>query len=200
MREAGLTSRWPTTNYTSGNFVLCGGCVLFRRVRAAPSELQVCLLQVGQEWLLAKRRKDRGEDIVGAALRETTEETGYPCMLLPVNMHTRAPAPGADVVDTLGGVLVSDCVELFMITIRAKAENDIKLIAWYIAEVDESGVRDGEGEVKKIEGTMMPSETYYVSEFMMVDTALSCLTFETDREVLAKAVELVEATPSRSSD
>lgn len=62
--------------------------------------LQVCIIyhRRKNEYLLAKGRKDQFETgLLETAMRETYEETGYPCRPLPVSMTTRAPVPGADV-------------------------------------------------------------------------------------------------------
>jgi 8-oxo-dGTP pyrophosphatase MutT (NUDIX family) len=190
--HTGLPSRWPTTNYSSRAFVLCAGCILFRHVRRSSARtLQVCLLQYGHEWLLAKGRKDQGEELSAAALRETREETGYPCAFLPVALYTRAPPSGADIMDAPGGAATEGCTEPFMVTVRSKATDDVKLIAWYIAEVDDkSAPHDQDGEVRKVEDTQMPSETF-ISVFLEVEDALARLTFTADKEVLASAVDVV---------
>jgi 8-oxo-dGTP pyrophosphatase MutT (NUDIX family) len=62
----------------------------------ARKSLEACILWHSErsEYLLPKGRKDRGESLEQTALRETFEETGYPCKLLPVDMVTRAPEPG----------------------------------------------------------------------------------------------------------
>ncbi len=62
--------------------------------------LQMCLIYHlrKQEYLLSKGRKDQFEDsLIVTAMRETYEETGYPCRPLPVTITTRAPSPHEDV-------------------------------------------------------------------------------------------------------
>lgn len=67
------------------------------------------------EWMLPKGRKDEGEsieevrpssasldyltnpEVLQAAVRETYEETGYPCSLLGVDLQTRSPPRGVNV-------------------------------------------------------------------------------------------------------
>ena len=63
--------------YLAGDFVMSAGSVLFRR-EADTGKLQVCLIYQPErnEWLLPKGRKDRGESIEAAAVRETYEECG----------------------------------------------------------------------------------------------------------------------------
>ena len=81
--------------FLTGDFVISAGCVLFRRSPNASRTLQICLIHASRaRWLLPKGRKDVGESIDVTAARETYEETGYVCELVPVHMPTRAPIPG----------------------------------------------------------------------------------------------------------
>ncbi|KAH9055786.1 hypothetical protein EDB83DRAFT_2316135 [Lactarius deliciosus] len=64
----------------------------------------------------AKGRKDRGEDVSVAAVRETFEETGYPCQWLPLDPITRAPKAGAQTKDA--AVPVPGGEESFMLKLR----------------------------------------------------------------------------------
>lgn len=45
------------------------------------------------KFILPKGRKNRGERLEDAAVRETLEETGYSCNLLPHSGATKAPLP-----------------------------------------------------------------------------------------------------------
>jgi 8-oxo-dGTP pyrophosphatase MutT (NUDIX family) len=163
--------------------------------------LQVCLLRhpLRNEILLPKGRKDRGESLEVAALRETFEETGYPPRLLPVAMHTRAPDPAFNLKDGPPGVFLERCVEPFLSTIRHVGERNWKFIYWFTGVVDEDTRwdRDQDGEVLKVEGTMTDSECFE-SGFVDVDdegrSAVDRLTFENDREVVRTAIQLVRAT------
>ena len=71
-----------------------------------------------------------------------------------------------------------------MLTLRHTEGGVVKFIWWYAA------VRTGE---EKVEGTQTAVENVE-SEFFDVDDALQVATFQADREVIAKAVELVRAT------
>lgn len=193
-------SKLPTMLYTADEFLICAGSILFRHDPQAfsssssdPPPLQVCLLlHTGrQEWLLPKGRKDRFEDITATATRETFEETGYPCKLLPLTLATRAPLPSSQTKDCIE--VVKDCEEPFMMTLRNvpnKGENGkvggVKLIWWYVTVVDKA-------EEEKIEGTQTAVESY-VSEFVDVGEAMERATFQSDRDVIRRAVELVNET------
>ncbi|KIJ29079.1 hypothetical protein M422DRAFT_215176 [Sphaerobolus stellatus SS14] len=172
----------PTTLLFSPNFVITAGCVLFRRVE---ERLQVCILfhEIKKQWLLAKGRKDRGESVEAAALRETYEETGYPCRLMPgLSMWTRAPPAGSQEKDM--AALMTDATEPFAVTVRTIEPTNVKFTWWYIAEWT--------GEPKE-DGTQTLSECF-TSEFMDVEVALQMLTFATDREVIEKAASIVRAS------
>ncbi|KAH9028196.1 hypothetical protein EDB85DRAFT_2291274 [Lactarius pseudohatsudake] len=61
--------KYPTEQFPSSHFLICGGSILFESTRAP---LRVCLLHhnVRDEWLLPKGRKDRGEDVTVAATKD----------------------------------------------------------------------------------------------------------------------------------
>lgn len=73
------------------DFVICAGSVLFR----TSPDWQKCILHFPREglWVLPNGRKDCGESVESAALRETDEETGYRCAFFPRTLTTRAPVP-----------------------------------------------------------------------------------------------------------
>ncbi|KAF4979715.1 hypothetical protein FZEAL_4143 [Fusarium zealandicum] len=172
------TSRFVTTNYTSSKFVESCGAIVFD-LRSAPT--RVCLIhcKATSEWLLAKGRRNCNESRKEAALREVQEETGYKCRLLPITMPTRAPAMGeaANVSDRPR--LYSDLEEPFMLSIRELEEGaSVKLIWWYIAEVE-----NADGEVAAEEG--------FEANFYDCDDALQTLTFQSDRDVLSKAMSIL---------
>lgn len=147
-------------------------------------------------------------------MRETHEETGFPCRPYPVGQLTRAPLPGADIKvcsephnrsplvfhkylthalhcqDTKDGVPVVNCVEPFALTIRNISPDNVKLIYWFIAEATTS-IAD--------EGTRMPSESAFTSCWFTPEDAIERLTHEHDRDVVRKAVALVRAEVARKT-
>jgi 8-oxo-dGTP pyrophosphatase MutT (NUDIX family) len=174
-------SKYPTEQFPSSNFLICGGSILFASTRAP---LQVCLLHhnVRDEWLLPKGRKDRGEGVPATAVRETFEETGYPCRLLDLDLVTRAPAAGSQTKDAAAPIRASE--EPFLLTLRRTEAGGVKFIWWFAT------VRTAED---KLEGTQTAVESFE-SSFFPVDEALHLATFQTDRDVIARAVELVRET------
>ncbi|KZV69618.1 hypothetical protein PENSPDRAFT_608515 [Peniophora sp. CONT] len=175
----------PTEVLDSERFLMLAGSILFRNVHPSPSNepLEVCLIwhTVRKEWLLPKGRKDRGEDLQVTAARETYEETGYPCELLPLNMTTRAPAPGVHTKDNIQ--TVEACLEPFTITIRHAEPDEVKITSWF------ASVATGERQ----DGTQMSTEQY-TSSFFPADEALERAAYRDDRAIIARAIQLVRET------
>lgn len=171
-----------TTQYTSEEFVESCGAILFDL--SVPQNKTVCLIHYHSknEWMLAKGRRNCGESRHEAALREVREETGYQAHLHPVRMSTRAPP-----IDEQGYMpdeprFYDGLTEPFMFTVRQLGANNVKIIWWYIAVLDYGFVPEsGCGE----EG--------FPPSFFPLDKALGKLSFENDRIVLQRAIELLEA-------
>jgi 8-oxo-dGTP pyrophosphatase MutT (NUDIX family) len=206
-------SRHPTDQFRSSHYLVCAGTILFESTRAP---LRVCLLHhtVRDEWLLPKGRKDLAENVHATALRETFEETGYPCAALPLDLVTRAPEPGAQTKDAPARVGACED-EPFMLTLRRTTFEDVESevrpnghahggaspsvsasagvkLVWWFAAVRTPGT-------DKVDGTQTAVESFE-SRFFDADEALRVATFQTDREVIAAAVELVRATYPEARD
>ncbi|KAF2630904.1 hypothetical protein BU25DRAFT_251966 [Macroventuria anomochaeta] len=170
------SSKHPTTQYASDKFVESCGAILFDF-----AERKVCLVKYipTNEWLLPKGRRNCGEARETAALREVFEETGYRCILHPVTMSTRAPPKDekGDVADEAR--IVPNLTEPFMCTTRLLGEFNIKFIWWYIAALDKNGTTKSDGEAN------------FIPEFYSWEEALKTITFEDDRRILERAIELV---------
>lgn len=90
-----------------------------------------------------------------------------------------------------------------MVTQRTHGPHDHKFTFWFVARAD-VGAQDG--EPVKHDGTQTDSENFD-SVFLEPDAAVKRLTFESDRDVVRKAIELVRQThfpgtsrPSSASD
>ncbi|KAL4887629.1 NUDIX hydrolase domain-like protein [Aspergillus karnatakaensis] len=174
------TSKYPTTQYTSEQFVESCGAVLFDM---SQEPHRVCLINYtygeSDEWYLPKGRRNQGESRRQAALREVEEETGYSCHVHPVAMKTRAPRASdpEDIPDELR--LRTDSDEPFMVTHRELTpRSDVKIIWWYIAAVDGAA----------------PSHGSFRADFFDYEDAIRKLTFQKDRDVLERAINLVETS------
>ncbi|KAJ6513365.1 NUDIX hydrolase domain-like protein [Mycena sanguinolenta] len=175
------STSYPSTLYFSEDFVVSAGCVLFRK----NTGLEICLLHdlTKEAWVLPKGRKDCGESIAAAAVRETFEEIGYPCALLPLRMPTRAPVPGVNGADA--STVVEDISEPIAVVVedRGSGGEGLKLVWWYVARCT--------GE--RVSGTQAVYEQGLQAVWVRMDDheAVGGLTFESHREVIRRAVELV---------
>ncbi|KAJ7034948.1 NUDIX hydrolase domain-like protein [Mycena alexandri] len=178
---------YPSAQYFAPDFVVSAGCVLFRRREAPEQGLEICILRSRtkdkpDDWILPKGRKDCGEDVAAAAVRETFEETGYKCALVPLRMATRAPFPGLnagpDVVNVVDGIR-----EPFSVVVRELAMGKgVKIVWWFVARAT---TRD------RMVGTQEAWEAYD-TEWVVADEAAERLTFQSDRDIVNKALELVK--------
>ncbi|KAK0482055.1 hypothetical protein EDD18DRAFT_1112698 [Armillaria luteobubalina] len=171
--------RYPKqTNHSSEQFVLAAGAIAFLISKDKP--LKVCLVYYKKrnEWLLAKGRKDEGEDLANTAVREVLEETGYACTLLPIALPTRATTPSAS-VDHQEDIprLSQNCTEPFAVTYQAPSETQER-------ETDILGV-------PRV-GTHMVAEGFEESVLFKVDEALEKLSFEDDKDLLRQAAKYAE--------
>ncbi|KAH6631727.1 hypothetical protein F5144DRAFT_532672 [Chaetomium tenue] len=175
-------SRFASEQYTSEEFVESAGAVLFRL-----SSREICVLRLLErdEYVLAKGRRNCGEGRQAAALREVTEETGYACRPLPLDMHTRAPpAVETEQVDDRVRLHTRVC-EPFTLQIRRLGEGQVKLIWWFAAAVEE--------EIPPMDREAQEKDRYAV-EFYSYTDVLDKLTFQMDRDMVKKAIELVKNT------
>ena len=129
------------------------------------------------EYMLPKGRKNVGETLEDAAVRETTEETGFNCCLLE---HT----------------LATNAQERFYpyhtepIAIQQRMNQDVrKIIFWYVAEVDSTS--------QSMHYTQEGEEFDVV--WLGLDDASSKCSFDDDRKILAKALEAVLRMPSATT-
>ncbi|KAF9454592.1 hypothetical protein P691DRAFT_717096 [Macrolepiota fuliginosa MF-IS2] len=173
--------------FSSDNFLLAAGGVLFRL--APPPDtgidnLQICVLhhRKTNDILLPKGRKDVGEPIEQAALRETFEETGYACEPLPCPMLTRAPNPNLDT--SLRPHVELESTEPFTITVKMLKDGSMKVILWYL-------MRMVSNSAPMVQGTQMANEDFE-SMWVGARDAARILTRPDYRNVAKLAAELVE--------
>ncbi|KAI0906984.1 NUDIX domain-containing protein [Ustulina deusta] len=168
---------WKSTLYPSDLFVEACGAIVFD---TSTHPNQVCLLYDGQcdEWVLPKGRRNCNETRQAAVAREVREESGYGVALRPLRLVTRAPSQ-LEPVD-VGDIprVYDDLVEPFMLDVRDLGKDKgVKLVWWFVATLD---------------GTAGEGEQQFKTAFMRPDRALERLTFQKDRDVLKRAVELME--------
>lgn len=148
------------------------------------NNLQICILRHKRtgDFVLPKGRKDVSEPIERAAVRETFEETGYPCELLPCPMLTRAPNP--DLYTGLKPHVEPASTEPITITFKALKDGSVKLIFWYLMRVVSNSA-------SRVQGTQMPNEDFD-PEWVDAREAVRKLTSLDHRNVAKLAVDLVE--------
>jgi 8-oxo-dGTP pyrophosphatase MutT (NUDIX family) len=140
------------------------------------------------EYLLPKGRRNIGETLEAAAVRETFEETGIRCRLLPHSFPTLATQPADAEADAgKGGEDLSkdgnERLTTEPIAVQQRASRGVwKIIFWFVAEADST--------VDKIDGTQEEWEQY---DTLWVDVkdARQIMSREDDREILGEVVELV---------
>ncbi|KAI0858782.1 NUDIX domain-containing protein [Xylaria cubensis] len=175
--------RWKSTLYSSDLYVEACGAIVFDMATTPSSKKKVCLLHLTKtgEWVLPKGRRNCHETRQEAARREVREESGYGIALLPLTLATRAPSAAEphDVKDVPR--VYDDVVEPFMLDVRDLGKKGVKLVWWFVAELEPDGL-DGKGQ----------GEDQFRAEWLDPREALMRLTFQKDRDVLLRAVELVE--------
>lgn len=98
-------------------------------------------------------------------------------------MTTRAQPMNADENAPDDPREVSGLTEPFMFTMRVMNPTKVKFIWWYIAALDDGAEND-----------RLPGEPEFKPQFFTLEKAIEKLTFQGDRDVLRKAIEIIEAT------
>lgn len=175
------TSSLKNEQYTPEEFVESAGAILFHL-----SKRQVCVLHLlsRDEYFLPKGRRNYGESRQQAALREVREETGYECRLIPIRMSSRAPPDNENHADVPR--VYENSTEPFYLQVRhlSKTKTNVKLIWWYVAGVDED---------KEVHERHLVEHKFEV-KFYSFEEVLQKLTFQNDRDIVAKAIIAVEAS------
>ena len=206
---------FETDLYTSEAYAEGAGTVLFRLATR-----EVCVLrprgpksQGRDEHVVLPGwgRRRVGEAPADTALREITEETGFSCRLLPVNLSSRAlpPSGSGSGEDALGrepepeiggthlhkGVCEPVGLQLRRGAAAARAAAaQLELVWWFVAAVNEGeprGRRRHEG--KAANGKDKPKEGLEV-DFLSYEDALQALASPDDRALVEKTMAVVNAT------
>ncbi|KAF2669558.1 hypothetical protein BT63DRAFT_264271 [Microthyrium microscopicum] len=171
------SSKFKTEQYFSESFVESAGAVLFRL-----STREICLIRllVNKKYILPKGRRNIAESRQTAAIREVAEETGYSCRILPVKMLTRNP-PAVETEPMADESRLHDhACEPFTLQIRHLAEDDVKIIWWFIAAINEETNFNADAQ----------EDDKFTVEFFDMQEAITKLTFKNDQEMVQKAVEI----------
>ncbi|KAF5979853.1 NUDIX domain-containing protein [Fusarium coicis] len=108
------TSRFETESFTADNLVESAG--------------------TRNEYLLPKGRRNLHESRQATAIRETTEETGIPCRLMPLNMLSRVcpPDAGSEDVPDEARFFEGACEPILVQARRRVGQREMKLIWWFV--------------------------------------------------------------------
>ena len=172
---------FKSEQYFCKDFVESVGAVIFRL-----STQQICILHLldKDEYVLAKGRRNCGESRRDTAVREIMEESGLSCRLLPVDMASRCP-PVTETNDIKDEArMCSKVCEPFVLQLRHLGEGDLKLIWWYIAAVDED---------ESVRRDLQEKESFAV-EFCNYEDVLEKLSFQLDRDMVKRAIDIVNKT------
>ncbi|KAG6855974.1 hypothetical protein H0H87_008872 [Tephrocybe sp. NHM501043] len=185
----------PPSGFSSQNFMLGAGMVVLQ-----PSTHKVLLVYDTKDkhWFLPRGRKDVGETIEEAAVREAYEETGYRVRPLPLYMPTHAPAPPSN--PGARAQLNTEPLYTSLVSWPANSGNrrfpGEYLTFWYAGQIPFDAVRPPchpfmtllthAQTHTPISSTAMPDEQFYTSHLLSYADALECLRpFSLEGTVLA---------------
>ncbi len=138
---------------------------------------------------LPKGRKNIGEDLHDAAIRETSEETGVPFVPLPLLISTRA-TPTRELIQSYPNVSssmngltdgVPNCEPSAVCTFRCRSTFTFKLVFWYAAQGDSSMAPDSSKKEAWEESLEL--------EWVDAREAASRMTDTADGQVIEKVLE-----------
>ena len=125
--------------------------------------------------MLPKGRKNVGESLEAAAVRETLEESGYKCTLINHHLPTKA-------------LNMDDSLHAEPIAVQQRMSEGIrKIIFWYAAQVDSSS--------QPMSGMQEEGEDFEVRWADAKDAACQ-LSFADDRRIVEKALEALQSVRS----
>ena len=161
------------------SFVLSAGTVTLDPVH---KKILLLLYRPKGEYLLPKGRKDKGESLADAAVRETFEESGYPCELVAHNLPTLAT--GSDTDGIAKHMEPISCQQRMNRGTR-------KIIFWFVAKGDSTAV--------KVEGTQDEGEDFE-STWVDIEQGLKMLSYEDDARTAEMAVKAFPDMDMRAGD
>ena len=137
----------------------------------------------GIELMLPKGRKNIGETLEDAALRETLEETGYEATLLPLPVPTLA---------TSDGTLKQSDLTTEAVSVTERYSGDVrKIIFWFAAQAD-STLSPQRGVVQEGED--------FEAVWEDLSSVADLVTHDSDRQVLVEVLRLVELLEPTGED
>lgn len=160
--------------HNASNFVISCGTVTLDLQQSKALLIRWCNPDGGVELMLPKGRKNIGETLEDAALRETLEETGYEASLLPLPVPTLATS---DETPKHTGLTTEP------VSVTERYRGDVrKIIFWFAAQADST--------LGPQERVMQDGEDFEAvwEDFSSV---VEIVTHDTDRHVLMEVLRLV---------
>ncbi|PFH48847.1 hypothetical protein AMATHDRAFT_64527 [Amanita thiersii Skay4041] len=159
----------PDCGWAAQDFLLAAGMVIFQ---LGTDKVVVVNDPTVRSWFLPRGRKDVGESLEQAALREAYEESGYRVQFLPLYTRTWAPSPPSD--PDAHCRCNTEPIYMTITSYRARyGRNRLVrtageyLTSWYVGCINEDAVRET--------GTGMPDEQNYVSHLLNIEDAYNRL-------------------------
>lgn len=135
--------------------------------------------------VFAKGRKDAGEPIPDAAVRESYEETGYKSTIIDLPTPSLQPL-ASDVAMNKEAIAVTLRVDRMSRKDKVPIQ---KFIFWWVAEIDTDEYGNA---VQRVEGTQLAYENYDVCEMTLDDSLLDGgLTLPEDRRMVELTKKLL---------
>ncbi|KAF8528515.1 NUDIX hydrolase domain-like protein [Hysterangium stoloniferum] len=187
------TEAIPDSLFFCRDFLLGAGTVIIQ-----PSTGKVVLIYSPSwgMWFLPKGRKDIGESLEQAALREAYEEAGYRVQFLPLSIPTRAPEGKSSPQPSKESVPGFNTEPIY-ITSQFYPREGRKvateyLTFWYVTFIGSDAVQE--------ENTRMADEQDFETSLMSVEEALDKLKYSQQAEVVRKAYQLWVETEKNLKD
>lgn len=180
---AATVDQFTSRFVSSDNLMISCGCVpidLKLRKIAILHDINTGVTQ------LPKGRKNIGEDLHKAALRETCEETGIQFDELPLRISTRATPTkemeAEGVPSHMAGITrgITNCEPSSVCVYRCESTLAFKIVFWFAAQGDSTSIPNSD--------TKEAWETNLKLEWVDAQVASSKMTFEADGNVIKKVL------------
>ncbi|KAF8918407.1 hypothetical protein CPB85DRAFT_1196867, partial [Mucidula mucida] len=158
------------SGYASGDFMLGAGMVI---IQPATGKVVVCHDTKTKSYFLPKGRKDVNESLEDTAVREASEESGYPVRHFPLFKDTWQPVPPEDRNKEYPANIEPAYVSITPWTPRFTKDGHFKdrggeyLTFWYVGQIA--------ADAQWTPGTGMADEQNYVSELHTFERAIQLL-------------------------
>ncbi|OAX80005.1 hypothetical protein ACJ72_05671 [Emergomyces africanus] len=163
-----MSDEFSSLHFSEGFVIGCGTV----SIDLAKDLVLLLYCRLRHQYHLPKGRKNVGESLEDAAIRETFEESGLKCRILPHNLVTLAPEYQVSQAHK----------EPLAVQQRRNCGGPHRIIFWYLAEADST-------ETPAV-GTQEAWEDFE-ARWLALGEAAAKLTREDDQRVVARAVEAV---------